>query len=249
MMNKPPEPATNFCDKARELAIAVLEGDALNELDSAFLDKHLEVCPDCQAYQHTMGNLLASFEEIPEALVPAGLSDRIMAQVAQIAETEAPGTAKVAHARFGWRKSAPVAAAVLLLALAIPFVTSRFSGQSGSSGQPTVAQLPVQQIAAPVTTEATETPAEEMVAVASSDKPGVKSLPVKTFAAAPPKPAHAVAPSVATRHSATSVGISPEDSMTLASASPANGLDLQNAFANQSEEDDYYDPVSSLVGY
>ncbi|HEY9685659.1 MAG TPA: anti-sigma factor [Coleofasciculaceae cyanobacterium] len=130
---QPPEQDINFCARARDLMIGALEGDAAAELDRAFLDTHLAECANCRSYRQTMQHLAISLKNVQEIPVPAGLSDRILERIA----TEAPNST-VISGRFGWKKAAPIAAAVLVVALAIPLALNILGPKP--DGGPEIAQ-------------------------------------------------------------------------------------------------------------
>jgi hypothetical protein len=130
---QPPEQNAVFCARARDLMIGALEGDAVAEPEHAFLDTHLAECANCRSYRQTMQHLAISLKDVQEIPVPAGLSNRILEGIT----TEAPNS-RVVSGRFGWKKSAPIAAAVLVVALAIPFALNAFGPTP--DGGPEIAQ-------------------------------------------------------------------------------------------------------------
>jgi anti-sigma factor RsiW len=190
---QPPEPMTMDCARAQDLIFDALEADETTPVPAeqeASLERHLADCDACLVYRHTLQNLSVSLSDalsdIEDVPVPAGLEDRIMANIAQNA---APHSEPSRLALFGGnaRRYAPLAAAVLVIALAIPLVTQMIHPGGTPSDTPQVAQGVHSAASVPdaTPTSQTQTPAQTMeptqlASVPNAEQPVASSLPETT---------------------------------------------------------------------
>lgn len=93
-------------------------GDVTPEM-LAYVDDHVSTCPACQVYQRQMTDMVAALRDLPMLATPPGLEERIMARISEERRPLSVTMTALGSGR-GWLKSAPVAAAVLMLALVWP---------------------------------------------------------------------------------------------------------------------------------
>lgn len=132
------------CDQALELISARLDG-ALTPQEDAALEAHLAQCPQCRALLADLSALHAACAGL-EPPVPAGLTDRIMAQLAKEAAEPAPVAQQPKNKSFlcflsfskerKWRNWAATAAvfALILAGAGRVWQTSLLGTGSGSGG-------------------------------------------------------------------------------------------------------------------
>jgi hypothetical protein len=289
-MVDPRTPLNNSCEHAQTLLVDMLpesfaEGSMPSAEDLAFLERHLLDCRACQVYQEDMAMLTASMTELDDVPVPDGLADKIMQRVAMDVSISAPSlgepepaltvppvpvmeraaepsrTSKVVPLR--WAKAVPIAAAVLLLALAVPSIM-KTTGQHASA--PEVAVKPVVNQPAPAVPEVqspaaavTETEHVAAVPAMTTTLKAVESTAQPASVAAQPASVAAQPASVMARPAA----MAQPESAQLASL-PATKASVRSSRAASSLADvdaselvasvpdmggDYEDPVSNLVGY
>lgn len=73
------------CQKAQALLDARLDGDMLPlpQPDTAWLNAHTGVCPECAAYARVSDQLVVALRHLPEVPIPEGLADRVLLRLAQ----------------------------------------------------------------------------------------------------------------------------------------------------------------------
>lgn len=118
---QPPELKLTPCDRAQETIFSVLEAEPVSIAEQDALTLHLTQCQTCQVYRETMGNLSLSMMELEEVPVPIGLENRVMARIA-LGEQTSLHNLMAKQNRSQWKKYGSIAAAVLVLAVAIPLV-------------------------------------------------------------------------------------------------------------------------------
>lgn len=146
MTNQQP-PNTPFalnCARAQDIIFDLLESAAsgaapISHDVRATLDQHLADCGACRDYQHTMQNLHRSLSEIDDFPVPSGLEDRIMAAVDQ---NSAPrnGSSRLALLGAQGKRYAPLAAALLVIAVSVPLIMQLSMPRHNPASGPQVAQ-------------------------------------------------------------------------------------------------------------
>ncbi|MCE3234674.1 MAG: hypothetical protein K0Q50_854 [Vampirovibrio sp.] len=259
-----------------------LSASELNDADRLFLEKHLLTCEECRLYRQGLQHMTQSLSGLEAVGVPAGLEDRIMANIAELAgpeaiepevsEQEVAPVATLAavptQSRLAWKRYAPLAAAVMVIALALPFLTNPFAPRHHQAGQP-VAQRPATTSPtsaiptpstgqpAPPHHEATSSPTKLATVPAKSSASTSETLKTatvtRTIANAPQPqttPRHGAQP--ASRPSAVqSASTGTETDVTqIASALPQSASQhFSDTYDSASESDVYYDPVSTLVGF
>lgn len=125
--SQPPELVFSPCDRAQETIFTLMEAEPVSEAEQDFLILHLSDCEQCRIYQESMGYLSASLTDLETVVVPAGLEERIMAKV----QAEKPvSVTPIRPKRSVWLKAGPVAAAVLVLAVAVPLVLRNLTPSS-----------------------------------------------------------------------------------------------------------------------
>ncbi len=118
---QPPNHPQHNCEQAQDLIFSLQEGEPVSEAAQTGLSDHLKQCAACQAYQNDLKHLTASMSNLEPVAVPVGLADRILAQIAETGPMAAKPT-QVSSQRFFWKQYTPVAAAVLILAIAVPLL-------------------------------------------------------------------------------------------------------------------------------
>lgn len=122
-------PSHSQCERAQELVLALIDPEPAlgmpSDTDQAFLEEHINGCAQCRAYRETMRTLTASLREMPLVEVPVALGDRIFARLEK--ETSAPAVLPASRRPWPGKRGMLVAASMLLLALAIPFVLQQGS--------------------------------------------------------------------------------------------------------------------------
>jgi hypothetical protein len=118
---QPPKHPQLTCEQAQDVIFNLQERQPVSDAMKGDLLEHLAQCPACQAYQNDLACVSASMSALEAVDVPVGLAERIMAQIAEIETTAAPATL-VSSQRFLWKKYTPMAAAVLILAIATPLL-------------------------------------------------------------------------------------------------------------------------------
>ncbi len=252
-----------LCHQAQELALMTLEHEEILETDQLFLNRHLLECASCRAYQRTMVNLIRSVQDLDQVPLPTGLTDKIMARVAAEADASA-SSAQVMPGRFGWKKAAPIAAAVLFIALAVPLVMNQLQPQSNQLAYQ-ANPLPSDRMLGPDGTPMMHHPEPAEAhngQMAMNGQP--HELPNVHGAVNPNHPHYAnqgshhgsagqsLAYGGGGRNSQSDNGYARQpdiDSLQIASASPDPMSEMNAAVFSDSEEDVYYDPVSTLVGF
>lgn len=71
------------CEQARERMQERLDG-AMLPLDRAAFDAHLERCDGCRSQQSAWARVLSSLDELPEAEVPEGFAESVMADLPEM---------------------------------------------------------------------------------------------------------------------------------------------------------------------
>lgn len=143
--SQPPELAFSPCERAQDTIFSLMEAEPVSEAEQDFLILHLSDCENCRSYQESMGYLSASLTDLETVVVPAGLEERIMAQV----QAEKPANVvPIRPQRSVWLKAGPVAAAVLVLAIAVPLVLRNLT-PSSTPGASVVASKQVAPQVAP----------------------------------------------------------------------------------------------------
>lgn len=279
---QPPDIFSADCERVQDTLFSLMESEPnmpteLNAADQSFLDQHLLSCANCRMYRQSIQHLKQSLADLEPLEVPAGLEDRIIGEIAAIAEpiaVEQPAAQPVAtssHASgsntvvpFRWKRLAPLAAAVMVVALAIPILMQTFGPQPVQPGQQ-VAQLPQQstpkavptvlpadttgnhiasdtEVVQPAKTELTaHQPTASVTQPAARQVAHTRLAPSTARNVAEPTPA-------ATQTTTTS---EPETDITqIASALPQSASQhFSDTYASTTEGDVYYDPVSTLVGF
>lgn len=256
-MSNTPQPPSTACDQAQEAILALLDDEFIAE-QQALLSEHLPGCKACQAYHESMEHLTISLRKIDTVPVPQGLEDRIMARIAaeQNTGSQVSPVAPLSPRSGNWLKAAPMAAAALLVALAIPVLVQTLHPAG---------QTPSKQIATvPRTQKVTNNSAVPKAGQSTSSNQDARQR-AKTPNAKPQKPAQN-RPSVtliATGESAHQASVSasimaaepqstrvntPLDISEVASALPSS-VNLESTYASANESDVYYDPVSNLVQF
>ncbi|WP_303675095.1 hypothetical protein [Vampirovibrio chlorellavorus] len=202
---QPPKHPQPTCEQAQDLIFSLQEGEPVSDSARTGLSDHLAQCAVCQAYQNDLRQLTATMSDLEPVAVPVGLADRILAQIAETETTAAPAT-PLSSQRLRWQKFTPVAAAVLILAIAVPLL---MPNRPEALIDPTASTL--QADAQSATDLGTSVPRES---VSSQDG-----------------------------HSASIEGTQ------LAQGGGALKIGLKQTYASETENDMYYDPVSTLVGF
>ena len=265
------------CARAQDIIFDLQEsemeagsGIAVAANDQALMYRHLADCDHCRAYRKTLSHMTGSLAQPELSPVPAGLEDRIMARISQeMSSIQAP-----VSANSRWQKYMPMAAAVLILALAIPLVFKTMNpSQNGSQlaqspqGTPYAAELQPEDL-----TEVASLPAQihsvEPIQASSDGNQGHPQLRMEQMEeisnagnSHSPKmqeqqrhynnPEHTEPYRGTLEDGQSSGGNYNVDPSALASAAPLQnvgqlGLDT---LASDDEGDVYYDPVSNLVGF
>jgi hypothetical protein len=233
-MSNSPQPPPMQCSQAQAAILALLD-DECSPAQQAALAQHLPVCAPCQAYQESMRHLTLSLRKLDPVSVPAGLEDRILARLATAAAEADSPIAPVANApsrRGAWFKAAPMAAAALVFALALPWMaqTLHFTGKN----QPNATDL-----MRSVAQYQTGSPRQQI----PNAMPTV-TLPASVAAHSPAGQPELLASQ--SNHSAVVAGL--PDHSEVASAMPSS-VNLDSTYASSDESDVYYDPVSNLVQF
>ena len=214
------------------------------------LSAHMVVCAECRAYHQEMHRVAESFHELPEVTPPADLADRIMARIeGQPAAPQKTPKVTPLPAPGKLKKCIPLAAAVLLLAMAIPVGLQYLPSNQGGNGQP-MATHPTEQTVATTTettTEvtpdagtndithnvgATELASTDHTATHQLDDPAQKPLTSNDNASQTTEPV------------AASTVTSEDQELASAMLTPP-----ENFAASETESDPYYDPLTELVGF
>lgn len=255
------------CDDAREWILARLEAEESASVERASLEIHLQACPPCREYADEMAVILGSLRELPWEAPPVGMTDRIMASVeAEVPSKTATSAGKTSNVlplpkRWLFSRPGAVAAAVALIALAVPFAlnveqstrtqqvaTVPASQQSAQSLQASSAARPlVGETLPPSSTASPDMTVSPAVGTGSGITVSEPALPVATHSTASP----ILPPSRSASKAATPVVVEPA-----APAATENAADQliatalpENAFAGETEDDPYYDPLSEWVGF
>ena len=97
---QPPDLFSADCERVQDALFSLAEAEMnheanrlsaseLNEADRLFLEKHLLTCEACRMYRQDMQYMAQSLSGLEAVGIPAGLEDRIMANIAELADTEA----------------------------------------------------------------------------------------------------------------------------------------------------------------
>lgn len=256
-----------------------LSASELNEADRLFLEKHLLTCEACRMYRQDMQYMAQSLSGLEAVGVPAGLEDRIMANIAKLVGPDASSAsnqavtsvatlvAAPAQPRSSWKRYAPLAAAVMVVALALPFITQSFGPQSNPAGPQQVAQRPAGQTpampgsptehAALPQHNATSGPAELATVPAKgttskSATPNTNTTQATHTSASVQTATRPTITPAANQSPVDSTAAQPADTdvTQLASALPQSASQhFSDTYDSASESDVYYDPVSTLVGF
>lgn len=263
---QPPELALSPCERAQETIFSQIEAEPVSLADQAFLASHLETCGDCQAYQQSMSHLSDSLGEMEDVPVPVGLADWIMARIADESTTLQTPVVVGGANRFHWRKYTSVAAAALLLAVAIPLVlkgvspnepasnrASQSNGRTVAMQSETSDELILRQ-AQQKPTQVQNLPNEETPKVqpqqGGRDQKSRLSVTESNVVAQAPKKKATNVPAQPVRQARPSkVVIAETHEVDGTQLAYAGAMNLQEAYASDSESDVYYDPVSTLVGF
>lgn len=279
---QPPEFLSADCERVQDALFSQMETDvpvALNPDAQAFLDAHLIHCQSCRLYRHSMQHLQLSLQELDMVEPPAGLEDRIMGKIAALPPTETmeprESVSQAAPRKLNWKKFAPLAAAVLVLAVAIPLVTQTLAPQPHPATGQQVAQAPAVRSKAVSIPQGKPTPIVPQEIATALPSANLEQ-PVSTAPSPVVHPHKALA-----RQATNTAGINgqqlaynpsdnsdfqtednaaPEASTTagnttdatqLASASASQSISqpFGDTYASEKENDVYYDPVSTLVGF
>lgn len=238
MSNKqPPQPPSTLCEQTQEAILTLLD-DEFDAEQQAILAQHLPDCKACQAYQESMQHLTLSLRKMDEVPVPAGLEDRIMNRIAQENENK-PSRQDERERVIPLRKSsgpkmAPIAAAIMTLALAIPLV---YQAVAPNLANHTTMQANAPQNIASRIPSQTAAPAPKLGAVTGSSN-----------AAVSPKPTTTDNEEGAPTASADDNSAASNNPTDVADALPT-AMSVDNAYASKKEGDTYYDPVSNLVEF
>ena len=279
---QPPEFLSADCERVQDALFSQMETDApiaLNPDAQAFLDAHLIHCQSCRLYRHSMQHLQLSLQELDMVEPPAGLEDRIMGKIAALQPVEGlekrEALNQAAPGGLNWKKFAPLAAAVLVVAVAIPLVTQTLAPQPHPPAGQQVAKTPAIHSKAISIQQGKPAPIapQEIATALPSKNP---EQPVSTAPSPVVHPHKALA-----RQATNTAGINgqqlaynpsdnsdfqTEDNATLeastaadntadatqlasASASPSINQPFGDTYASEKETDVYYDPVSTLVGF
>lgn len=226
------------CEKIQELVLWALD-ETPPAPEQRLLESHLAECPACRAYQLSMRQLTGSLRALETVSPPADLADRIMTRLQPAARRPQNGGLPTL------RRYAPVAAAVLLLALAVPFALQSLPGPSGQPAGEVAAVKPRPSLAS-------EPSAEPVNPVEQTGKPPVEKTTAPVTVAVQPQPTHPApglkepSPVTVTPTPAATVQVDADtayNQVELAMANVTEDLDHQN------EDDIYYDPTSELVGF
>ncbi len=275
---QPPEFLSADCERVQDALFSQMETDvpvALNPDAQAFLDAHLIHCQSCRLYRHSMQHLQLSLQELDMVETPVGLEARIMGKIAALPPVESPEKREpikqAAPGGLNWKKFAPLAAAVLVVAIAIPMVTQTLAPQPHPATGQQVAQAPTasKAISVPQGKPAPIAP-QEIATVRPSENPeqSISNKPAPTH---PHKTLAQQATSAAgingqqlaynpsdnsdfqtednTAPEASTTADNTTDATQLASASQSISQSFGDTYASEKENDVYYDPVSTLVGF
>lgn len=246
---RPPEPDTTACDRAQEFIFSLMEAEAVSETDQQWLEAHLERCSDCRAYRRTLGMLSVSIADIDEVSVPAGLEDRIMARIAEESPLSGVDANPSSFRPRPWQKYSPIAAAVLILAVAAPMIFRGFNTDQpldGSSQPEAGRTLAVQS-------GNTDQLLEKSLSEKINPVPAETTHSNSTQNARPevqPRSGRDQRDQLSADEPQDGAASSQINGMQIASANTANfSQHFKHTYASDNEKDVYYDPVSNLVGF
>ncbi len=231
---------TTPCETIRDLVLWALD-EAPPAPEQRLLESHLAECPACRAYQQSMEQLTGSLRGLESVVPPADLADRVMAQVQSGASRR--GKPQAGGQPF-LRRYLSVAAAVLLLALAIPLIMQGLSGHDGKPGGQVASVKP--RLAVIPSIQPTENPTQPEEALPNTGQ----QAPPTTLAQNP-----GTSTPVSGLHEPVTATIPPASTTTTVEASTAyDQVEVAMAHVtedmnHQGEDDIYYDPMSELVGF
>lgn len=202
---QPPNRSHNACEQAQDVIFNLQEAVSVSAEERKLLESHLPHCAACQAYQSDLSYLAQSIAALEQVEIPVGLADRIMARIGEAGEATAEPVGGASQ-RFLWKKYTPVAAAVLMVAIAVPLL------------------MPNSPLSL--------SPSAELRLQADDSQSHSASVTAKQKA---PEPQQSSSESI--------------DGAQLAQGGAGLRIGLKQTYASETENDMYYDPVSTLVGF